>query len=67
LRVPERPVWAKIYKGSAHTPSWQDQQLVAVTRHTLHLARSALRTQNAMDYYDNYGAAEREINEALQE
>jgi len=63
--VREYPVWAQVYQGCAHTPDWRDQELIAVTRHTLHLAHSALQAQNARDYYHNYGAAEREIANAL--
>jgi hypothetical protein len=63
--VPNRPVWAEVYRNCVHTPSWKDQELVAVTRETLRLAQSALRQLNAADYYHNYGAAEREIIEVL--
>lgn len=61
-----RPDWCKIYAGTAghHQPDI-DGGLVSVTRETCRLAMSALRQQNAQDYYHNYGAAERELHTIL--
>lgn len=64
-RVPNRPVWAEVYKDCSHVPSWRDQDLVSVTRETLRLSLSALKEIMAKDYYHNYGAAAREIGEVL--
>jgi len=65
-RVPNRPVWLKVYEGfGANSVTWKDQQLVSVTRHTLQLAQSALQDTCGKDYYHNYGAALAEIIEVL--
>lgn len=64
-RVPNRPVWAEVYRDTAHTSSWRDQELLSVTRETLQLARGALLHVMAQDYYHNHGAAEQEISEVL--
>lgn len=60
----ERPDWHKVYQGVAHQYD-RDNELVLVTRETLRLAKSALRKQNAEDYYHNYGAAEGECLSVL--
>lgn len=62
----ERPNWRKVYRGVAHTYD-RDNELVPITRETLRLAAGALREQNRRDYYHNYGAAEREVQDALLE
>lgn len=65
LFVPSRPVWAQVYKDCVHRNSWRDQELIAVTRHTLELALSAMRERMSNDYYHNTGAAAEEIREVL--
>lgn len=62
----KRPDWADLYRGVVHTPD-RDNDLLQVTRETLRLAMSALRKQNAEDYYHNYGAAEFEIRRVLED
>jgi hypothetical protein len=59
-----RPNWSDIYKDAVHTAD-RDQELIAVTRETLRLAKSALQYQNSLDYYDNNGNAVKEISHAL--
>lgn len=55
-----RPDWNKVMKdcGGAYP---DDNGLVVLTRGTARLAASALRAQNASDYYHNYSAAEHEV------
>ena len=67
MKVPERPVWATIYRDDPNKPDWHDQELISVTRETLRLALSALRKQNAKDYYHNYGAAQDKIAAVLED
>lgn len=60
----QRPDWERVYNGCAHAPD-RDQQLVTVTRETARLAHSALQEINAQDFYHNNGAAQNELNDAL--
>ena len=59
-----RPDWYRLMKdcGGASTDS---EELVSITRYSAQLALSALRKQNEEDYYHNYGAAEKELKNAL--
>lgn len=64
-----RPYWPDVYKGSAAYQSCMPDvagELLTVTRESLRLALNALRAQNAEDYYNNYGTAEREIAKVLE-
>lgn len=60
-----RPDWCKIYEGNGNHQPDIDGELLMVTRETLRLALSALRAQNAQDYYHNSGAAEYELLHVL--
>lgn len=59
-----RPDWVKIMKGCVFD-HMDANELVQITRETARLAQSALREQNAHDFYHNNGAAERELIDAL--
>lgn len=59
-----RPDWSAVYKGCVHVPD-RDQELIAVTRETLRLARSAIARSQYEDAYHNYSAAWQEIESAL--
>lgn len=62
-----RPNWTDVYQNPRETfeRSRQMAELVAVTRHTLELARSAIDHQQGEDYYHNFAAARDEIERAL--
>lgn len=57
-----RPDWSRIY--GVEMPK-RASELIAVTRETLRLSQSAIQKSNEQDYSHNFGAAEREIDEAL--
>lgn len=61
-----RPSWAKIMEGYCFDNPNADE-LVTITNETARLALSALETQNAQDYYHNYGAAASELIKVLEE
>lgn len=63
-----RPDWVEVYRVRGYECNVMPDiagELLTVTRESLRLAAFALRAQNAEDYYDNYGTAEREINRVL--
>lgn len=60
----ERPNWPAIYKDVSHAAD-RDGELVAVTRETLRLARAAIRSAQEKEAYNNFRAAEIEINRTL--
>ena len=62
----ERPDWERVYRDCGGVKP-RSQELLATTRETLRLARSALRELNRADAYHNYMAAEREIGLVLNE
>ena len=62
-----RPDWRKVMRGSiTGAADRRDNEMVAVTRGTLRMAESALRSRNALDYQNTSGAAEAEVVDALQ-
>lgn len=64
-----RPDWVEIYRVRGYECDVMPDvagELLEVTRETLRLALSALKKQNAEDYYHNYGAAAVEIERVLQ-
>lgn len=60
-----KPDWNKIMNGYGGARP-DANECVVVTRGTARLANSALRSQNAADYYHNYGAAEVELKNAME-
>lgn len=55
-----RPDWFKIMQGCCFD-NMRANELVSVTNETARLALSALKEKNAVDFYHNNGAAEREL------
>lgn len=60
------PDWESLTHGIAHEPD-RDQEMIAVTRETLRIAKIHLRKANSEDYYHTSGAAEDEIRSALEQ
>lgn len=59
------PNWAEVYKGCVGPTSEAPQQMLAVTRHTLELASSAISSVMEREAYHNYAAAHAELHAAL--
>lgn len=60
-----RPAWQKIMEGCCFDNP-DAEELVSITHETAKLALAALESQNAQDYYNNYGAAENELIKVLE-
>lgn len=60
-----RPDWVEIMKGCCFDNP-RASELVSVTQETARLALSAIKEQNARDYYHNFGAAARELQTVVE-